>query len=312
MKEKKPKSLATAIFRIGTGVPLARIALVADLHDRPYAEVVRALKQQKPDLIAIAGDLMEKFMPDDIEEMLADLDEEHQGSPAWKKALYRLLVKADVVYGRLSGKREREGGDENAYALLRAAADIAPVYYALGNHERFLAVEDRQRIAATGAVLLDNASARLCLPQCDLLIGGMSSRYQKGWLEAFSSQRRQEPGFVRGLPVLKVLICHHPEYYERFVKGKDVDLVLSGHAHGGQWRFGNRGLFAPGQGFFPKYTGGLYENKLVVSRGLANTAHVPRVNNPPELVMVEILSENDPAGLRPPQPQAAWQASRLR
>lgn len=86
-----------------------------------------------------------------------------------------------------------------------------------------------------------------------------------------------------------ILLSHHPEYYP-FIPSS-IDLVLSGHAHGGQWNYYSfkdrrwKGIFAPGQGLFPKYTSGMY-GKMIVSRGLANTTWVPRICNPTEVVYV--------------------------
>ncbi len=93
------------------------------------------------------------------------------------------------------------------------------------------------------------------------------------WLAEFEKQ----PGY-------KILLSHHPEYYPKYLRARPIDLVLSGHAHGGQWRLGSRGLFAPGQGLFPRLTSGVHDGRLVISRGLSNTAPVPRFNNPTELV----------------------------
>ncbi|MDO4272352.1 MAG: hypothetical protein Q4D16_01675 [Eubacteriales bacterium] len=67
-----------------------------------------------------------------------------------------------------------------------------------------------------------------------------------------------------------------------------IDLVLSGHAHGGQWRIGRQGIYAPGQGWFPKLTGGVADGRMVISRGLSNTTKIPRFFNPREIVMVEV------------------------
>jgi len=93
-----------------------------------------------------------------------------------------------------------------------------------------------------------------------------------------------------GIKGYKILLCHHPEYYERYIRGLDIDLTLSGHAHGGQIRIFGQGLFAPGQGILPQVTSGLYDGRLIVSRGLCNTAWpIPRLNNETELVMVELM-----------------------
>ena len=87
------------------------------------------------------------------------------------------------------------------------------------------------------------------------------------------------------------LLCHHPEYWPRYVRDLPVDLTLSGHAHGGQIRLFGQGLFAPGQGLFPRYTSGVHEGRLVISRGLANTTRIPRLFNPTELVCVHLQRE---------------------
>ena len=74
-------------------------------------------------------------------------------------------------------------------------------------------------------------------------------------------------------------------------KYKDIDLILAGHAHGGQIRLFGHGLYAYGQGLFPKYTKGIYDGKLIVSAGLANTSRFPRINNPPEIVFLTLKPE---------------------
>ena len=89
----------------------------------------------------------------------------------------------------------------------------------------------------------------------------------------------------------KVLICHHPEYYTKYIKKLSIDLIVSGHAHGGQWRFFGRGVFAPGQGLFPKYTSGVYDDRLVVSKGLKKTTIPPRIFNKPEVVIIDVKNK---------------------
>ena len=93
-------------------------------------------------------------------------------------------------------------------------------------------------------------------------------------------------------PQFKILVAHRPELIELYKK-YPFDLVVSGHAHGGQVRipFLLNGLFAPNQGLFPKYAGGAYihENLThIVSRGLSFSPKLPRVFNPPEIVVVNI------------------------
>ena len=90
-----------------------------------------------------------------------------------------------------------------------------------------------------------------------------------------------------------VLLSHRPETFGAYVN-KNIDLVLSGHAHGGQFRLPFiGGIIAPNQGFFPKYDAGTYtENNttMIVSRGLGNSVIPVRFNNRPEIVSVELIS----------------------
>ncbi len=179
---------------------------------------------------------------------------------------------------------------EDGFSFLERSAQLFPTFCSIGNHDLRFPGDLLASIEATGAVALDNAS----VAYQDIWIGGLSSAlHEQGfirrhlqeqipdleWLESFSE-----------LPGFKLLLCHHPEYYDRYVRRFPVDLVLSGHAHGGQWRFFNRGMLAPGQGLFPKYTAGLYENRLLVSKGIGNAVFVPRINNPPEVLGIHLES----------------------
>ena len=94
-----------------------------------------------------------------------------------------------------------------------------------------------------------------------------------------------------------ILLTHRPERVEDYT-GRGFDLVLAGHAHGGQWRLPGliNGLIAPNQGLFPRYAGGRYaldgDTTMIVSRGLAReSTRIPRLFNRPELVVVDILPE---------------------
>ena len=77
------------------------------------------------------------------------------------------------------------------------------------------------------------------------------------------------------------------------LSNRDIDLVLSGHAHGGQFRLFGQGFFAPGQGWFPKYTSGIHHGKhgrMIISKGMANTVKfAPRLFNPTEVVYIEVV-----------------------
>ncbi len=237
-----------------------KAAVVADLHDRPYARLLPLLVREKPDLILIPGDLTER------------LD----------------LSPADAPY--------RPGLD-----LLAACVAIAPTFYSLGNHEiggchgaiyrAKLAGNELTRpplhpdrlkaIADSGATLLREEYT----VWNGLVIGGLGSGLlNPGWLPDLDwlNAYTVTPGY-------KLLLCHHPEYFDRYLRPYGIDLIVSGHAHGGQWRVFGRGVYAPDQPLFPKYTSGVHEGRLVISRGVANSVPaVPRFFNPCELVMIEV------------------------
>lgn len=117
-------------------------------------------------------------------------------------------------------------------------------------------------------------------PRVDYQITQKASQPDTAWLSGFAST----PGF-------HILLSHHPEYFPLIPVS--VELVLSGHAHGGQWRFFNpirrqwSSVYAPGKGLWPRWTKGIYDGRLVVSAGLSNTTAIPRLFNPTEVVYIE-------------------------
>ena len=146
--------------------------------------------------------------------------------------------------------------------------------------ERALLTENLERIEATGAILLDDN----VIETEDFAIGGLSSGLTNiGMIPDLSVIDRlcesEKP---------KILLSHHPEYYPKYIKGKNIDLIVSGHAHGGQWRIFGRGVFAPGQGIFPKYTSGVHNNRFVIGKGMKTTKKIPRIFNPTEVVKIVI------------------------
>lgn len=90
----------------------------------------------------------------------------------------------------------------------------------------------------------------------------------------------------------RILLSHHPERAAKYAARLAPDLILSGHAHGGQFRFFGRGVYAPGQGLFPKYTAGEYEitpqTRMIVSRGIGKSRFPFRFNNPPHVPIITI------------------------
>ena len=238
-----------------------RIALVSDLHDNSPSEVIKALVDSHPDIVAVVGDLTSRL---DCAE--GDLPPNDTGDAA---------------------------RHADAFELLRAAASIAPTYYSLGNHElcghyyrqnvgRACLDSNLDIIERSGAILLDD---RFVDNEDGIRIGGLTSghtnadlRPKTDWLTGFCDTDR-----------FKLLLSHHPEYYPKYLKTLDIDMILSGHAHGGQIRLFGRGLYAPGQGVLPKYTSGVFDQRLVIGRGLANTGgRIPRLFNRRELVLIDV------------------------
>ena len=191
-------------------------------------------------------------------------------------------------------------GYERGVSFLTEAAKKMPVFVSVGNHERKSGLDIASLVGKTGAVLLDDGF----LSFGGITLGGLSSGFPTGDKQGhFKKTPPPDTAFAArfaAVPGYKLLLCHHPEYYPAYLRDLPVDLILSGHAHGGQWRFFGRGLFAPGQGIFPKYTAGTYERRLIVSRGLGNPHPIPRIFNPPEIVSIRIeprsssLANGDP------------------
>lgn len=258
--------------------PSMTIALVSDLHDRPPGTAITLLKRLKPDFILAAGDMMERHEKGHVEWTQADI-EKWQGMTPGARLMTGMLRLADwlLPLGQNHGAWE----EKNGRMFFREASGVAPVFLGLGNHEWYLTDTDSRMMRKYQITLLDNADTVFALPGGQQVrIGGLSTIYDLEWLKTFALK----DGF-------KILICHHPEYYERFIRGTPLDrfgLIVSGHAHGGQWRIGGRGFFASGQGFFPKHVHGMYYGKQIVSAGLSNTANVPRFGNPTEIVQIRV------------------------
>ena len=164
-----------------------------------------------------------------------------------------------------------------------------PCYYVTGNHDAHQADD----VAAFGITVLDGQSQELSVNGQTLQICGISDPRTHGTglfgprLELLNERSAPYEGF-------SLLLAHRPSYIEQYLPG-GYDLVLSGHAHGGQWRIPGllNGLLAPDEGLFPQYAGGLYamgDTTFIVSRGLAKeSTRVPRLYNPPELVLVDLI-----------------------
>ena len=248
-----------------------RLALVTDLHSCDYgenqSELIDAIDAQKPDVILLGGDIF-----DDVKE------------------------------------------DTNTEQFLSGIAGRYPVYYVTGNHEcwggkyRFdkqMSILEKYDIPVLSdeRITLDirDTAIHLCGVN-DPDIYQITADPMQEPEEYIQAQTAKEETFTGHLAAVSeasdgenftILLSHRPEYYETYAE-YNFDLVLCGHAHGGQWRIPGilNGLYAPHQGIFPKYAGGRYGSEdmtMIVSRGLAReTTRVPRIFNRPELVIIDL------------------------
>ncbi len=209
-----------------------RLAVVADLHDKPFDDVMEDLRGC--DAILVPGDLVSRHRKTYLE----------------------------------------------AERFLRVAPEAAPVFYSIGNHEWKCGFREEWRKLAedSSVTLLDNDSTEFR----GIRLGGLSS--QEDWQAdtAFLDRFEKEEGF-------KLLMCHQPEVYRKYVAGRDIDFSVCGHAHGGQIQILGKALYSPGQGFFPKLTHGVHDGgKMIISRGMSNDTWAPRINNPCELILLTL------------------------
>ncbi len=235
-----------------------RVVAVTDLHSHIYGKdqkpLIDMIIKQQPDIIALVGDI-------------ADDEEPDEGT--------RLMM--DGIRG------------------------IAPMYYVSGNHEYWSDGYDdiKSMMESYGVTVLDNESEDIIVNGVRLCISGVDDPYMfdytedSDYLEMDGEKDlfRQRFSDIDG-SVFNVLLAHRPELIDLYQQ-YGFDLVLSGHTHGGQIRVPLliNGLFAPDQGWFPKYAGGRYDfdnQTLIVSRGLAFNDLIPRIFNPPEVVVIDI------------------------
>lgn len=238
------------------GLPSAfdgfRIAHVSDLHNSDVADdLLKSLRVQKPDIIAVTGD---------------SIDCNH----------------TDI---------------NKALEFFEGAADIAPVYYVTGNHEAWIRPDTyadyEKRLENLGVTVLRNESVTLTRGDKTITLVGIDDP------EFTNVQYEGGIGESLRLPDLSllmddgtnILLAHRPEYFKSYASA-GFDLVLSGHTHGGQFRIPFiGGVNAHGQGWFPHYDAGMFESgntTMVISRGIGNSKIPVRINNRPELVMIQM------------------------
>ena len=183
---------------------------------------------------------------------------------------------------------------EIALAFAREALKIAPVYYISGNHEARVSEYEglKMGLAEAGVIVLENQKVEITREGDSITLMGIDDpSFQESYLfgdaegvakQTIETLQRESDGYT-------ILLSHRPELFELYVE-TGMDLVFSGHAHGGQFRLPFiGGLVAPNQGFFPKYDAGLFSEEnttMIVSRGVGNSIVPLRFNNRPEIIVV--------------------------
>ena len=231
-----------------------RIAHVSDLHNteigKDNEKLLSLLQDAEPDMIAITGDLIDS----------------------------------------------RNTDVEVALQFIREAVKIAPCYYVTGNHESRISEYSvlKAGMETAGVVILEDARTEISLGgETITLIGVNDPSFRTNDLSGDSvtvmdAKLTQLHGDDNEFTIL---LSHRPELFDTYVKN-NIDLVLSGHAHGGQLRLPFiGGLVAPHQGMFPEYDAGIYTEEntnMIVSRGVGNSIFPFRINNRPEVLLIEL------------------------
>lgn len=241
-----------------------KIVQVSDLHNKCFGQssvfLLQKIQAEQPDLIVVTGDLVDRNRTD-------------------------LGVALDFV--------ER-------------AAAIAPLFYVTGNHEDALSESQLRElldgITQAGGTVLDSeyvtvSRSRGVVEYGDdthhtVLQGAPNDTFRLIGLANQNLFRSKLHYLTPASDDLHILLAHQPQAIDHYA-AEDIDIVFAGHAHGGQFRLPLIGaVYAPGQGLLPQYTEGMYQygqTSMVVSRGLGNSVFPIRINNRPELVVVELI-----------------------
>lgn len=195
----------------------------------------------------------------------------------------RLLADAEPDVICITGDLmdQRDDSVDVALDFAAQAVRIAPCYYITGNHEARLSETLYKQLLegldALGVIVLEDSQALLRREEDTIAIAGHF------W------GNTDKVGEISGFDGYRILLSHQPEDMDNY-SAAGYDLVLTGHAHGGQFRLPFLGgVYAPGQGFFPRYTSGVYtleKTDMVVSRGIGNSTIPLRLGNRPEVVLV--------------------------
>jgi predicted MPP superfamily phosphohydrolase len=182
--------------------------------------------------------------------------------------------------------------------FVQEAMKIAPCYYVTGNHEARVDAynELKKGLLFAGVAVLEDNSAKIDIAGESITVIGVNDpSFQTDYLFGDSKTVMQTKlaEFCSDGNGFTILLSHRPELFDTYAN-HDLDLILSGHAHGGQFRIPFiGGVVAPNQGFFPKFDAGIYtdgDTNMLVSRGVGNSIFPFRVNNRPEIILIELKS----------------------
>ncbi len=239
------------------------LVCISDLHARKFDKVLDSLKKTNPEIILLAGDILE--------------------------------VSNEYMQER----------NKVALDFLCQTSHMAPTYYCFGNHEiyyshsnkysnrisnREMLKENIDMIRSFGIHIINDSFETVKLSNCDeIYIGGLVCGADT--IPEFKN-KKPDVQFLEEFDKIdsfKILLCHYPHYYDKYLKNSSFDLIFSGHAHGGHWRFFGQGIYSPHQGLFPKLTSGIHDGRLIISRGAVNNSRpIPRFFNPTEIIKVNI------------------------
>ena len=248
--------------QLGVDLDGYRIVQISDLHNAKFGKdnqkLVDRIRECEPDMIVLTGDLV---------------DSNHTNV-------------------------------DRAVQFVDEIVKICPVYYVTGNHEYWLEASEYDELMSgltgAGAVILDDQVVEISRGDAKFRLVGLDDKSLAdgtlGTLLNDQAEQKEETADNEdsGEKTLTVVLAHEPQHLARYA-GTGVDLVLSGHAHGGQFRLPFvGGIVAPDQGFLPEYTAGEYYmngTEMIVSRGLGNSVIPVRLFNFPEIVCVELVGK---------------------
>ena len=267
---------------------IAIIVLILDAWGfsmKPVSYTVRSDKLTEPVRIVFISDLHNCFYGGHDQSGLWDAIEEAKPDI--------VLFGGDVI--------DRSGGNRNALRIMKMAAEKYPCAYAYGNHENGRKDKSAffKEVNKLGIPVLHGGYRDFTVKGQKIRVSGIVNA------SAWSNDRSQLDKCCDSISsdCYNILLAHEPQEFDDILyeranhDGKSFDLILSGHAHGGQWRIPGileQGLYAPDQGIFPEFTTGQRvsgNTTQIVSRGLARNLKmimIPRIFNRPELSVIEI------------------------